>query len=79
MKTLSKDWPGYYEFRLKGYFNDQRFACFAEMDISELTNGETRLAGWIEDQAAMYGLLSRFRDLGVLLLSLNRLHGADES
>ncbi len=73
MKTLSTDLPCYYEFKIKGYLNDFRFAQFTDMYISELTNGETRLVVFVEDQAALYGLLTRLRDLGVLLLSVNRI------
>lgn len=77
-QTPTPDWPSHYEFRIRGYFSDQRFPWFAELDITPLPNGETRLVGLIEDQAALYGLLSRIRDLGVLLLSVNRLREAGE-
>ena len=72
-QTLTPDWPSCYEFRIKGYLSAQRVPWFAELGVTPLPNGETLLVGFIEDQAALYGLLSRLRDLGVLLLSVNRL------
>jgi len=36
-------------------------------------DGETVLTGPVIDQAALYGILSRIRDLGVPLLSVKRL------
>lgn len=78
-QTLTPDWPCCYEFRIKGYFKAQRVPCFAEeLSVTPLSNGETRLVGLIEDQAALYGLLSRIRDMGVLLLSVNRLQEPGE-
>ncbi len=35
-------------------------------------NGDTRLTGPVADQAALFGLLKRVRDLGVPLLSINQ-------
>lgn len=76
-QTQAPDWPSYYEFRIRGYFSDQRLPWFSDMSITELPQGETCLIGCIEDQAALYGLLSRIRDLGVLLLAVNRLNGRE--
>lgn len=73
MNTLSTDLPCYYEFKIKGYLNDSRFAQFTDTHIFEMTNGETRMVVFVEDQAALYGFLTRLRDLGVLLLSVNRI------
>lgn len=76
---MMPDWPSCYEFRIRGHLiNTQRSPWFAQMSITALPNGETLLVGLIEDQAALYGLLSRIRDLGVLLLSVNRLQEAGE-
>lgn len=77
-QTPAPDWPSCYEFRIWGYFSAQRSPWFAELSVTPLPNGETRLVGLIEDQAALYGLLSRIRDLGALLLSVNRLPEAGE-
>jgi ABC-type sugar transport system substrate-binding protein len=36
-------------------------------------NGDTLLTGAVVDQAALHGVLKRVRDLGVPLVSVNRL------
>lgn len=77
-QPIRTDWPSYYEFRIKGYLSAQRYPWLAQMSITALPNGETLLVGLLEDQAALYGFLSRIRDLGVLLLSVNRRQEAGE-
>lgn len=72
------DWPSTYEFRIGGYLSNQRLPWLADLNVTELSNGETRLVGELEDQAALYGLLSRMRDLGLLLLLVRRLQENDE-
>lgn len=67
------DWPSTYEFKICGYLSNQRLIWLEDLSVTELSNGETLLVGQMEDQAALYGLLSRMRDLGLLLLSVNRL------
>lgn len=37
------------------------------------TNGDTLLQGIVPDQAALHGILSKINDLGLLLLSVDRL------
>ena len=39
--------------------------------ISYAGENETVLAGQVTDQAALYGLIAKLRDLGVKLLSVN--------
>lgn len=65
--------PGHYEIRLKGHL-DQRWADWFEgLTISLEDNGETRITGPVADQAALHGLLKKVRDLGMDLLSVNRI------
>jgi hypothetical protein len=76
--TSRTDWPSTYEFRIYGYLSSQRLPWLADMTVTELDNGETCFVGQLEDLAALYGLLSRMRDLGLLLLSVNRLQNSKE-
>lgn len=39
----------------------------------------TRLRGSVADQAALHGVLARFRDLGIPILSVRRLRNGNES
>ena len=62
--------PGRYEIRLKGHL-DQRWAGrFENMSFTHASDGTTILAGPVVDQAALYGLLRKVRDLGLPLLSV---------
>lgn len=62
-----------YEIRVKGHLDDrwvERLACQA---ASLEDDGTTHLTAQVADQAALYGLLRKLRDLGMPLLSLNRI------
>jgi hypothetical protein len=57
-----------YEIRVKGHIDRRRASQFAGMTLSHLPGGETVLVGALPDQAALHGVLSRIRDLGLPLL-----------
>jgi len=40
------------------------------LTLTPLANGQTLIAGPIQDQAAVHGILAKIRDLGLQLLSL---------
>lgn len=61
-----------YEIRIFGHLDGHRMRSFAGMTITHLPHGVTALTGPVRDQAALYGLLSRIRDLGVPLISVQR-------
>jgi len=64
----------YYEFRVRGRLSPQSAPWFAGMDITvdeSLTPAQTIIRGHVVDQAALHGLISRIRDLGLTLLSVN--------
>lgn len=63
--------PMIYQIRLRGYLSSQWACWFDGMDISLEANGDTLLTGPVIDQAALYGLLKKVRDLGLPLLSLH--------
>ncbi len=63
----------FYEIRIKGHLSDYRAREFEGMRVVLLPGSETLLFGPVIDQAALHGLLARIRDLGVPLLSLQRL------
>ena len=67
-----------YQLKIKGYLDNYRSAWFEDMQItSEANNTITVLTGCVVDQAALHGLLSRVRDLGLPLLSLNLLEESE--
>jgi hypothetical protein len=65
--------PGLYEIRLKGHLDDRWAEWFEGLTITLEDNGDTLLTGPVIDQAALYGLLKKVRDLGLPLLSVNRV------
>ncbi len=66
--------PAVYEIRVKGrLYGDHWSQWFDGMTVTVDENGDTVLRGAVADQAALYGLLSRLRDLALLLLSVNRI------
>jgi hypothetical protein len=62
-----------YQIRLKGYLAPQWTDWFDGMLITLETDGNTHLTGPVSDQAALHGLLKKVRDLGLTLLSVERL------
>ena len=58
------------EIRVKGHINQQWSKWFGDLTISHRAPDETVLTGKVLDQAALYGIISRLRDLGLELTSL---------
>jgi hypothetical protein len=65
--------PGLYEIRVKGHLDDRWSHWFESMTITREEDGDTLLTGPVVDQAALHGLLRKVRDLGLPLLSVNRV------
>jgi len=58
------------EIRVKGQINSQWSEWFGGLTISHSDPEETVLSGLIQDQAALYGIISCLRDLGLSMYSL---------
>lgn len=65
--------PLVYQIRLEGRLGQQWTAWFEHLSITLADNGDTLLTGLVTDQAALYGLLRKVRDLGLPLISVSRL------
>ncbi len=65
--------PMVYQIRIKGHLSPQWTDWFGGLTVTLEDNGETLLTGPVVDQSALYGLLKKVRDLGILLLSVNRV------
>ena len=65
------DHPGRYEIRLKGHLDTRWAAWFDGLTLTHHSDGSTIIGGPIADQAALYGLLQKTRDLGLPLISVN--------
>ena len=60
-----------YQIRVKGQLGPEWMDWFGGFTISLDDSGETLISGPGLDQAALYGLLKKMRDLGLTLVSIN--------
>jgi len=67
----------YVEIRVEGHLDDPRTSQFGDMQVSRLPNGQTLIAGQVRDQAALFGILIRIRDMGIPLCSVRRAEQQD--
>ena len=70
---IDKSQPPVYEIRIKGHLGSQWTDWFDGLTITLEEDGDTLLTGPVIDQAALYGLLKKVRDLGMPLVSVNRV------
>ena len=63
--------PIVYQIRLRGHLSDQWTNWFEGLTIILEEDGDTLLIGSVLDQAALFGLLKKIRDLGMPLVSIN--------
>ena len=61
-----------YELRVQGHLDDHWSEWLGELAVQRQADGTTVLVGPVVDQAALHGVISRIRDLGVPLLSVRR-------
>lgn len=62
-----------YQIRIRGHLDSQWTDWFEGLTITLEENGDTLLSGPVVDQAALHGLLKKVRDLGMQLVSVNRV------
>lgn len=62
-----------YEIRIKGHLDDRWAEWFDGLIITLEEDSNTLLTGPVADQAALHGLLKKVRDLGMILVSVNRV------
>ena len=69
--------PKIYQIRIKDHLSREWADWFGGLAVTLEENGDTLLTGPVIDQAALYGLLRKVRDLGMALVSVNPvpLHG----
>lgn len=67
-----------YQIRLRGHLDYRWRDWFGGITVKLEDNGETLLSGPVTDQAALYGLLKKIRDLGMPLLSVKCIRPGQE-
>ena len=65
--------PAEYAIRVRGVLDPAWASWFEGMDIHSDRPGETVITGPVADQAALHGLLTKIRDLGLPLVSIHQL------
>ncbi len=71
--------PTTYEIRVEGQVDGLWEEWFEGMKIYYENDAETILLGELKDQTALHGVLDRIRDLGLILISVNRVDGIQSS
>lgn len=76
---IDQSQPGNYEIRLNGQLDARWTEWFDGFSITHDENRNSVLTGPVIDQAALYGLLKKIRDLGLTLISINRISNMENS
>ncbi len=71
--TRNPDQTVIYHIRLKGHLDEKWNDWFGGVTVTLEEDGVTLLTCHVVDQAALYGLLRQIRDLGLPLISVNRI------
>ena len=66
-----------YVITIRGHLDQHWSAWFDGMTITNEANGDATLAGPVPDQAALHGMLTKIRDLGLPLIAIAPAVGTD--
>jgi hypothetical protein len=64
--------PAHYQITVQGVLEPRWSAWFDGLELTSDAAGRTTISGPVADQAALHGLLTRIRDLGLTLLEVRR-------
>ena len=67
-----------YEIRVESHLDRRWLEWFEGITLTHADNGNTLLVGLMRDQAALYGLLMKMRDLGLILVAVRRVEPNSE-
>jgi hypothetical protein len=70
--------PARYRIRIRGHVDPDWSTWFDRLTVIQGDDGTSELTGPLADQAALFGLLARLRDLGATLLLVEHLTAADD-
>ena len=61
-----------YEITVEGHLHKNRLKDFEGLSALSLPDGKTRLSGALPDQAALFSVLNRIRDMNLQLISVRQ-------
>ncbi len=68
-----------YDIRVRGHLNDRWSKRFDGATLRRQADGTTVLSVTVADQAALYGVISQIRDLGLPLISVLQTPDSDNT
>ncbi len=72
-KEINFNTPAVYRIRLQEDLGSEWNEWFCGFEVIEEANGGVLLTGMVADQAALHGLIRKVRDLGLTLVSVQRV------
>ena len=63
-----------YEIRVRGHLDSRRVRICEHVSVNHTPEGDTVLVCLLSDQAALYGIISRLRDLNLTLIQVKRVN-----
>ena len=69
--------PDHYQIRVKTHLDLDWSAWFDQLTITHDADGCTTISGRVADQAALYGLIGKARNLGLTLIAVQRIAAGD--
>ena len=72
-KDINFNNPGVYRIELKEHLGSDWNEWFSNLTITQEKNGGSILMGMVVDQAMLHGLIRTVRDLGLTLVSIQRI------
>lgn len=69
--------PTFYQIRIEGHLGDSWSSWFEGLSIRHEESGETVLTGPLVDEAALHGVLTKIRDLGLPLVEVKRINSSE--
>jgi hypothetical protein len=76
-EVIDSSQPMIYQIKVKSHLSSDWTDWFDGLTITPEEGGDTLLTGPVIDQAALYGLIKKVRDLGMILISLNPVQPND--
>jgi hypothetical protein len=71
-RSPGRQLPARYRLRIGGHLDHHWSPWFGDLTLTHDDDGTTSLTGVVADQAELHGLLTKIRDLGVTLISVDR-------